>query len=339
MSRAFVDLVRMASRGRWLEILPEIIGLDCLTGKNGPCPGCGGSDRYQYNRRSESGAFSCRHHPNGGGDGFALIQHVLGCEFTTAVSLVSKALGMADQAVILPLDTVAAPISPRPVLPAIDWFKAKASARRAWHESQQIADDSAAGLYLLRRGLAIPGDADALRFNAALPYWKQGEVGKPEFVAKLPALVARIARPDGMGCGLHRIYLEPDGRKFTVDGLPAKKILKAGDLTGCAVRLGKAIDDRLAISEGIETALAFSLLSGVCTWAALSSSLMPTVWLPDTARRIYIAADNDAAGLRAAAKLASRLLVEGRDVWINTPPTGNDWNDHLLNTRGVCHAA
>jgi putative DNA primase/helicase len=337
MSRAAFDLVRAAARGRWLAILPEIIGPDYLTGKNTSCPGCGGSDRYQFNRRSESGAFSCRHHPSGGGDGFALIQHVLGCEFTTAVSLVSKALGMADRDGAGVLH--AAHFIPRPALPAVDWSKAKASARRAWHESRQITPADAAGLYLLRRGLAIPDDADALRFHAALPYWKQGEDGKPEFVAKLPALVARIARPDGMGCGLHRIYLEPDGRKFTVDGLPAKKILKAGDLTGCAVRLGKAIDDRLAISEGIETALAFSLLSGVCTWAALSSSLMPAVWLPDTAKRIYITADNDEAGLRAAAKLASRLLIEGRDVWINTPPTGNDWNDHLLNTQGACHAA
>lgn len=337
MSRASIDRVRLASRGRWLAILSEIIGPEYLTGKNSPCPGCGGSDRYQFNQRSKSGAFSCRHHPDGGGDGFALIQHVLGCEFTTAASMVSKALGLSDSEMGVVLNNI--PISPRSALPAVDWSKAKASARRVWHEAQPITADSPPGLYLLRRGLAIPCAADALRFHAALPYWKQGDDGKPEFVAKLPALVARIARPDGMGCGLHRIYLEPDGRKFTVDGLPAKKILKAGDLTGCAVQLGKAIDDRLAISEGIETALAFSLLSGVCTWAALSSSLMPTVWLPDSARRIYIAADNDEAGLRAAAKLASRLLVDGRDVWINTPPTGNDWNDHLLNTRGVRHAA
>ena len=30
-------------------------------------------------------------------------------------------------------------------------------------------------------------------------------------------MLARIVRPDGAAVGLHRIYLETDGRKFAVD--------------------------------------------------------------------------------------------------------------------------
>lgn len=340
MTRLSFEEIRLAARGCWLEILAEKIGQEFLTGRNGPCPACGGHDCYQFNRRSEVGAFSCRKHERGGGDGFALIQHVFGCDFKTAARHVAQALGLADsggkyQAVIRP----AAP----PPFPATDWRQAKEKAARLWHEAKPITATDPAGKYLLRRDLRMPGNADALRFHPALPYWKQGDDGQPEFIGRPPAMLARIQRADGMGVGLHRIYLEPDGAKFAVDGLPAKKIMKAGELTGCAVRLGKPDGDRLAIAEGIETALAFTLLTGCPCWASLSASLMPSVWLPEDVRRVYVAADADPAGERAARHLAERSLNEGRAVWIVKPEYGNDWNDDLIHrihqSGRECHAA
>lgn len=296
------------------------------------CPGCGGSDRFQFNRRSDSGAFSCRHHPDGGGDGFDLLMHVLDCDFKTAAKQVAAALGLADG------EQAYRPITPPSVPPAIDWLKKREKAAAIWHAGKAITADDPAGRYLTRRGLNLPNCADALRYHPALDYWTQGDGDQPEFIGRPPALVARILRSDGMAAGLHRIYLESDGRKFDHNGLPAKKIFKAGELVGAAVRLGKPDEDRLAIAEGIETAMAFSQLTGVCTWAALSSSLMPGVWLPDQIKRVYIAADNDEAGRKAAEKLAGRLLDTGRAVWINTPEGCSDWNDRLIALE-VRHAA
>lgn len=336
--RVSFDEIRLAARGRWLEILAEIIGTESLTGKHTPCPGCGGHDRFQFNRRSEAGAYSCRSHPDGGGDGFSLIQHVMGCDFKAAAKLVAEAVGLTDgRGEYQPLPRRPAP----PPAPATDWTKERAKAARVWHDGEQITGQDAAGKYLLRRGLTIPANADTLRFHPALSYWTQGDDGKPEFIGRFPAMIALITGQAGDMAGVHRIYLDDEGRKFAGNGLPAKKMMKAcNDLTGCAVRLGKMDDDRLAVAEGIETALAFSLLTGVSTWAALSASLMPSIWLPESARRIYIACDNDAAGERAAQRLAERLLDEGRAVWLNTPPHDcNDWNDHLLNVCEVRHVA
>lgn len=334
--RASFDEIRLAARGRWLEILTEIIGGESLTGKHAACPGCGGHDRFQFNRRSEAGAYSCRAHPDGGGDGFSLVMHVMGCDFKAAAKLVAEAVGLADgRGEHQPLPR----LTPPPAPAVIDWTKVREKAARVWHESRQITGQDAAGLYLLRRGLAVPADADALRFHPALAYWTQDDTGQPEFIGRIPAIVALITGRNGDMSGLHRIYLDQEGRKFAVDGLPSKKMMKAGEMTGCAVRLGKMTGDRLAIAEGIETALAFSRLTGVCAWAALSASLLPSVWLPESARRIYIAHDADEAGERAAHRLAERLLADGRAVWLNAPPEGNDWNDYLLTMREVRHVA
>jgi putative DNA primase/helicase len=323
-----IDEIRLRVRGHWAEALAAL-GIDAtfLDGKNRPCPGCGGRDRFQFNRRSEVGAFSCRHHADGGGDGFALVQHVFEVDFSTAARMVAEVMGMeAGQRIA----SLSAPYVPPPA-PAVDWMRAREKAARLWHEGKQITADDAAGLCLARRKLPLPSHADALRFHPSVPYWKQGNDGQPQFVGTPPALLARIVRADGMAVGLHRIYLEPDGRKFAVDGMPSKKLLKAGDLTGAAVRLAPPTDGRLWITEGVEDAAAVMALSGIPAWAALSASMMPTVWLPADVSRCYIGADADPAGQRAAQALAERLHGEGRSVWICTPPGPfKDWNEALI---------
>lgn len=48
MRASFTD-VGAAARGRWPEILPALgVPAEALSRKHGPCPGCGGSDRFRY---------------------------------------------------------------------------------------------------------------------------------------------------------------------------------------------------------------------------------------------------------------------------------------------------
>lgn len=98
---------------------------------------------------------------------------------------------------------------------------------------------------------------------------------------------------------------------------------------GGAVRLARH-GDTLGIAEGIETALAASILFGVPCWAALNANRL-AVWEPPAeVRKVVIFADNDAnfVGQTAAFDLAARLdhLV----VDIETPlDGGTDWVDVL----------
>ena len=334
MSRVSFDNLRFAAKGRWLEILSQIIGPEHLTGRNGPCPGCGGADRYQFNTRSEAGAFSCRSHERGGGDGFALVMHVMDCDFLAASRLVAHALGMDHGGGEL---HHRAAIPAPPPLPGKDYKAAREKAGRIWNEAGMITANDPAGLYLTGRLLPVPVNASVLRYHPELPYWSgSDDAGKPQLVGRFPAMLAVLSRPDGSTHAVHRTYLDGMGGKLTLPDLPSRKLFKCGNaMVGAAVHLGGPdYAGRLGIAEGIETALAFTQGTGAPCWAATSAGMLARVQLPDSAQRIYIATDADPAGRKAAESLAKRAIAEGRRAWINTAPDGcNDWADYLTASK------
>jgi phage/plasmid primase-like uncharacterized protein len=84
-----------AAQGRWHGILSHL-GVDptYLRNRNGPCPGCGGTDRFRWDDKDGRGTFFC----NGAGDpvagdGFGLVKHIHECDFPTAARKVEEALG------------------------------------------------------------------------------------------------------------------------------------------------------------------------------------------------------------------------------------------------------
>ena len=97
---------------KWPAIL-EQLGIDgkYLRDKHGPCPACGGRDRYRFDNRFGRGGFYCN--GCGAGDGFTLLQRVFGWDFKTARARVIEAAGIATQAL------VARPAITRPETPAI----------------------------------------------------------------------------------------------------------------------------------------------------------------------------------------------------------------------------
>jgi putative DNA primase/helicase len=222
----------------------------------------------------------------------------------------------------------------------------KALARRIWDEASPVVAGDAVDRYLRHRGLQMASYPASLRCHPCLGYYAKEEGGsKAKKVAEYPALLACVQGPDGEAITLHRTYLA-DGRKAAVGD--AKKLLSAG-IHGAAVRLFEAREE-LAVAEGIETALAVHLASGVPAWSALSAGNLERLWIPDGLRRVHIYADNDADGdfdgQAAAYALARRLRKEAgsgseREVQVHVPPqTGDDWADVWLRRRPrPCRAA
>jgi phage/plasmid primase-like uncharacterized protein len=102
-----------------------------------------------------------------------------------------------------------------------------------------------------------------------------------------------------------------------------------GVLRSGAVRLAPA-GETLALAEGIETALSVLQATGIPTWVALAASNLARVALPECAREIFIFADADEAGEKAAGLLAQRVLRDGRMARIVRPSGNvNDFNDLL----------
>jgi putative DNA primase/helicase len=175
-----------------------------------------------------------------------------------------------------------------------------------------------------------------LRYHPDLPYYyPEHEHRRP---TKHPALIAAIQGPDGRVVSLHRIYLTADGHKATVP-TPKKFMSPITTVMGAAIRLDPATDE-LVVTEGVETALAVRLMTGMPTWAALSAAGMANLRVPETVRLVVIAADHDAhgKGQEAARQLCDRLLQEGRQVKILIPETPEtDWADALVAKERASH--
>jgi hypothetical protein len=140
-------------------------------------------------------------------------------------------------------------------------------------------------------------------------------------------MVALVTRgSDNEPLAIHRTFLARDGdNKAPVD--PQKMML--GPCRGGAVRLARA-GDVLLVGEGIETCLAAMQATGYPAWAALSTSGLRTLDLPDDVRDVIILADGDKSGEAAARDAALRWNREGRRVRVARPPQGLDFNDLLL---------
>jgi hypothetical protein len=84
------------------------------------------------------------------------------------------------------------------------------------------------------------------------------------------------------------------------------------------------------VGEGIETCLAGMQATGLPAWAALSTSGLRSLDLPNDVRDIIVLADGDEPGEAAAQDCGVRWKREGRRVRIARPPRGADFNDLLL---------
>jgi putative DNA primase/helicase len=187
-----------------------------------------------------------------------------------------------------------------------------------------LGESSLVETYLRSRKIVAPVPA-ALRFHPGLKHPSGGN---------WPVMVALITNgKDGTPLAIHRTFLSRDGGgKAPVE--PQKMML--GPVRGGVVHLADPDGDGpLLIGEGIETCLAAMLASGRPAWAALSTSGLRALDLPEDVHDVIVLADGDDAGEAAARDCAWRWKREGRRVRIARPPQGFDFND-LLMGRAPC---
>lgn len=337
------DGATRAATGRWQDIL-ELLGIDPahLRPQHGPCPGCGGRDRFRFDDKDGRGTFICG---GGGGqpiagDGFDLLCHTFGWGRYESLQRVALLLSMSQ----LPRRTFPTARTKSDIDEMADTKRNQARMVRLWSGARPISEDDFVARYLALRGLSLNAFPDALRYHPSLAYWHEIG-GKPQSLGEFPAMLATITDHAGRWVGLHRTYLTQHGGKADVrhpvtgESLPAKKMLSIapGACMGAAVRLADpSPDGLLVVAEGIETALAAGILSGRPAWACLSANGLKSLRLRPPVRDVLIAADNDEnnAGQSAARILAAILIGGGfvaRMEWPNKP--GSDWLD-VLNSDG-----
>lgn len=333
--------LKAAAQGRWPAIHAALgIPAHLLnTRKHQPCPHCGGKDRYRYTDYQDGGGYICNQCTPDGGSGFDLLMLVFGWTFAEAARQVAALLGMADR----PSESRPAPRIAPAAEPKAERDKLPELA--ALFDAAAPLSDSPVALYLKGRGLSDFDTCADLRF-ALLPYWIQ-RGGKPESIGSFPAMLAAVRTPDGTLQGLHKTYLQADGRggfrklsavcPDTGDPLPAKKMAArfAGSLKGAAVHLGSPdTSGRIIAAEGIETALAAWQLFGIPAIAALSAHGLQSLQWPSETQTLLIAADNDHSqtGKKAAEALSRRAARAGigGGIWQPENPESDAldvWNE------------
>ena len=130
------------------------------------------------------------------------------------------------------------------------------------------------------------------------------------------ALIGEVRDINGSLVTLHRTYLTETGHKAPVDSVRKLMGVPSGSCSGAAIRLQQA-GDTLVLAEGIETALALSLLLCAPAWACISAHGLETVLIPETVRHVHIGADHDKSGTgqRAARSAQARTpTMAGRSA-------------------------
>jgi len=216
----------------------------------------------------------------------------------------------------LPRPSAARPSPPRPAP-----HGSSEAARRLFQAGRPLPG-TLAGVYLRQRGITAPLTWPALRYHPRV-YCCTAETAWRE---SWPALLAAVTDLDGRITGIQRTWSDPVRRSKAPLADPRRAL---GHLLGNGVRFGVA-DNVLAAGEGIETMLALkSVLPVLPMVAGVSANHLAALVFAPGLRRLYVARDNDAAGLKAAARLHQRGAAGGIEVR-DLVPAGNDFNVDLF---------
>ena len=282
-----------APRGRRTDILDVAWRLGLLTRLKksggeyvGGCPQCGGRDRFAIN--PSKGLWNCRGCGRGG-DAIALVRHVTGASFASAVEQVDHAPSIRSQP----------PPRPPPPLPTTT----TEDAIRMWSASIDPRG-TVVEWYFASRWLTLGDDVagDVLRWNpcigAILALFRNVLTGEPQAIS--------------------RTFLDREGRKIE------RKFL--GPVSGAAIMLDPFdfVTTGLHVGEGVETCMTARQFNLRPVWALGSAAAVAAFPILGGVECLTLLKEADDASERAVGACASRWHAAGREVFINQPTRGKD---------------
>ena len=282
------------AKGRWRDILASLGAAPrSLSGKNAPCPFCGGKDRFRF-INPETGYFICNQ--CGQGDGFDYARRLLKVEdFKLVANAIEKVIGGARKQTARPVDK----------------GKRRAALNSLWGSGEKISPDDPAGRYLDGRGLSLPNTDYALRWSQ-----KQG------------AMLARVFGQDGKPATLQQTFLTKLGEKIERKTFwgehPKGSAVRLRQLCGSIMGIAEGCETAMAAQ------ILYGPPVWAALDAMHLASFEPPPGIETVV--IYADNDASFTGHAAAYALANKLVVQKKlKVKVRLPDhPGQDWNDVLI---------
>lgn len=305
-STKIVSDVLAAAVGHWPDLLTAV-GIDTpYHGKHGPCPACGGRDRFRLDDKGGRGTFICSQ--CGSGDGLDLVCLVTNKTPKEAAELVAPLVGLSagglDPAERERIN------QQQQVRVEAERKQDEQQCREAVHRAATIMRDCESGQapYLVRKQL----------------HWPHGMIirslireGGENFPAE--SLVVPLINE---ATELVNVQL--------IRGDGTKRYLAGGKKAGAYHRIEGG--ELVAVVEGYATGLSVYLATGATVYCAMDCGNLAKVAAiarrqhPEA--RILLCGDNDEATKGNPGKAKAEQAAAAMGGLVALPPVSGDWNDH-----------
>ncbi|MND61947.1 DNA primase TraC [compost metagenome] len=302
----FVSDVVAAAAGHWPELLAAV-GIDTPTrGKHGPCPACGGSDRFRLDDKAGRGTWICGQ--CGAGDGLDLVCRVTHKDAKEAAELVAQALGLSPGG----LDP-----AERERIHQQQQAKAEQERKRAEQQRRKAARRATSIMADCEQGQATYLEQKAL-LGLAVPLTRH-IIAVGELAFQPGALVVPLW--DEAGELVNVQLIRDDG---------TKRYLAGGQKAGAFHRIEGG--ELVAVVEGYATGLSVYLATGATVYCAMDAGNLLAVATiarrqhPET--QILFCGDNDETTEGNPGKTKAEQAAAAVGGLVALPPVAGDWNDY-----------
>lgn len=292
--------------GGWAGLfLKEGVNESYLSSRKGPCPKCGGVDRFHFSPES--------------GDCYCQQCHAVSSDRRNGIEGLHWWLGISHQEVISKVESYQRETGHRLAIEVRESADRSEDIAAAIRQSTPAASSPEAMAYLEGRGLCVDYPAEM----ADIKFVREWEF---EADQESDCLVSILKDGKGLPQAVLLTAIEDAKKAFGDD---SRRFV--GPVTGSCLTLGAA-DPTVVLAEGLETGLALmeSVRRAGRSWqirVAGSAANLDTCPIPDACTTVIIAADLDDAGQRAAIKAAQVIRKTRRVVSIATPPVRVDADD------------
>lgn len=278
------DQVRDAAQGNWKDLIFPAFAITVPAKKNqhGPCPICGGTDRFRCDDKQGKGTFICNQ--CGAGDGFELIVKARGIDRADVLKEIGAVLGLSSETKVTDADRKK--------------WREKAEKQRLQAEIDERKAQEAAAKRAERTWKAKSVDRDC-------PYLQRKQV--QNYGCKI----------NGKGNLLVPIF-DISGKLWNMQEIHAdgfKPYLPGGRVNDCFYIIGEitAENQIVCIAEGYATAASIFEATGYTTVVAFQSGNIDKVGIAIRSKypnlQLVYCADDDSATLNAGLKAANKAVA------------------------------